>query len=166
MVPSTGDPAPREQPWVDSPDSGRRLIVLTANPISAALVALAEIVGFATILIDNDQDGVGVVALADLAPSAVDAVVLCDHDAPDAPTVLRDALNAGCGYVAMMASRARSAVVVAQLRDEGFTDADLGRLHLPAGLNIGGKRPGEIALSVLAEVVASWHGRPGGPMRA
>ena len=36
---------------------------------------------------------------------------------------------------------------------------------VPAGLNIGGKGPGEIALSVLAEIIAHDHDRPGGPMR-
>ena len=42
----------------------------------------------------------------------------------------------------------------------------LEKLHVPAGLNIGGKSPGEIALSVVAEIIAESHGRPGGPMRA
>ena len=37
---------------------------------------------------------------------------------------------------------------------------------MPAGLNTGGKAPGEIALSVVAEIVAESYGRPGGPMRA
>ena len=41
----------------------------------------------------------------------------------------------------------------------------LARLHVPAGLNTGGKAPGEIALSVVAEIVAVSHGRPGGPMK-
>ncbi|PWJ25591.1 XdhC-like protein [Branchiibius hedensis] len=156
----------REQPWVDEPALDRRLIVLTENPVSLALVALADVVGVPTRLVGVDENGAGAAAVADLSPSAADAVVLCDHDAPDASLVLRSALQTGCGYVAMLASRARSAAVLAQLRSEGFTDTDLARLHLPAGLNIGGKTPGAIALSVLAEVVASWNDRPGGPMRA
>lgn len=154
--------ANREQPWVDSPTPDHRLIILTENPISAALAGLAEIVGVPAVLVSVDDNGLGTAAVASLSPSPSDAVVLCDHDAPDAPRVLRDALAAGCGYVAMMASRARSGMVYEELRSEGI---DLDRLHLPAGLNIGGKRPGEIALSVLAEVVATWNGRPGGPMR-
>ena len=41
----------------------------------------------------------------------------------------------------------------------------LEKLHVPAGLNTGGKAPGEIALSVVAEIVASSYGRDGGSMR-
>jgi xanthine/CO dehydrogenase XdhC/CoxF family maturation factor len=44
--------------------------------------------------------------------------------------------------------------------------AGLDKLHVPAGLDTGGKAPGEIALSVVAEIVAESYGRPGGPMRA
>jgi xanthine dehydrogenase accessory factor len=64
-----------------------------------------------------------------------------------------------------MASRHRTAAVLEKLREEGADPAALERLHLPAGLNLGGKRPGEIALSVVAEIVAEAHGRPGGPLR-
>ena len=42
---------------------------------------------------------------------------------------------------------------------------DVGALHVPPGHNLGGKAPGEFALSVVAEIVAEGHGRPGGPMR-
>ena len=89
--------------------------------------------------------------------------MLCDHDAPDAPKVLRDALASPASYVAMMASRRRSERVLAELGEEGVQGLE--KLHVPAGLNIGGKAPGEIALSVVAEIVAESHGRPGGPMR-
>ena len=97
-----------------------------------------------------------------LEPSTGDAVVLCDHDAPDAPGVLRAALASEASYVAMMASRHRAAGLVEDLRGEGV---DVSRLHVPAGHNLGGKGPGEIALSVVAEIVAESYGRPGGPMR-
>ena len=95
----------------------------------------------------------------------VDALVLCDHDADGAHDLLRGALQAGVGYVAMMASRTRSARLLEDLRDEGFGEDDLRRLHVPAGLRIGGRSAGEIALSVMAEVVADRHGTAGGPMR-
>lgn len=159
-------PTSREQPWVDEPAPDRRLIVLSDNPISRTLLALAKIVDVPTLLVSDDKSGAGAAAVTELFPSRADAVVLCDHDAPDAPGVLRGALTAGCGYVAMLASRSRSAAVLAELRSEGFSESELARLHLPAGLNIGGKTPGAIALSVLAEVVATWNDRPGGPMRA
>ena len=89
--------------------------------------------------------------------------MMCDHDAPDAPAVLRDALASDASYVAMMASRRRAEGVLADLAAEGVPMLD--KLHVPAGHNLGGKGPGEIALSVVAEIVAEAHDRPGGPMR-
>jgi xanthine dehydrogenase accessory factor len=52
---------------------------------------------------------------------------------------------------------------MADLGDEGVPGLD--KLHVPAGHNLGGKAPGEIALSVVAEIVAESYGRPGGSMR-
>jgi xanthine dehydrogenase accessory factor len=64
----------------------------------------------------------------------------------------------------MMASRNRASGLLEQLRQEGVPGLD--KLHVPAGLDTGGKAPGEIALSVVAEIVACSYGRDGGPMRA
>ncbi len=139
------------------------MVVLTRNPIAEAIAAIGGTTGREVVVVDQDEGGQGVSAIAGLSLREGDAVVLCDHDAPDAPQVLRDALASPAAYVAMMASRRRAEGVLAELRDEGV--ADLEKLHLPAGLNIGGKAPGEIALSVVAEIVAESYGRPGGPMR-
>lgn len=77
--------------------------------------------------------------------------------------MLRAALASPARYVAMMASRRRSESLLAELESEGAVGLE--KLHVPAGLNIGGKSAGDIALSVVAEIVAESHGRPGGPMR-
>lgn len=146
----------RQQPWSDADVQHGRLLVLSDNPISRAIVAIASAVGREVVVVADDDGGPG------LDPRPGDAVVLCDHDAPDAPAVLRHALGSDAAYVAMMASRRRAAGLVEQLADEGV---DTTTLHVPAGLDLGGKGPGEIALSVVAEVVAESYGRPGGPMR-
>jgi xanthine/CO dehydrogenase XdhC/CoxF family maturation factor len=152
----------REQPWSDAAVNGR-VVVLTRNPIAEAIETIARTAGREVVVVADDEDGHGAATIAGLPLSAGDAVVLCDHDAPDAPQVLRDALASPAAYVAMMASRRRSERVLTELGDEGV--AGLEKLHLPAGLDIGGKAPGEIALSVVAEIVAESYGRPGGPMR-
>jgi xanthine dehydrogenase accessory factor len=136
------------------------VILLTANPISAAVETIATAVGLQALVIVHDDGGPG---LSEVAPGAGDAVVLCDHDAPDAPAVLREALASEASYVAMMASRRRAAGLLADLESEGVPG--LAKLHVPAGHDLGGKGPGEIALSVVAEIVAESYGRPGGPMR-
>ena len=51
-----------------------------------------------------------------------------------------------------------------RLRSAGLTDADLARLHGPIGLDLGGRAPAEVALAVMAEIVADRHGAAGGPM--
>jgi xanthine dehydrogenase accessory factor len=110
------------------------------------------------VVLADDEGGPG---LASLVPAEGDAVVLCDHDAPDAPQFLRDALASPASYVAMMASRRRAERMLTELADA----PGLEKLHVPAGHNLGGKAPGEIALSVVAEIVAESYERPGGPMR-
>ena len=162
-VTTAGGSGGREQPWTDGGAAPGRVLVLTRNPISEAMAAILRAVGREVVVVEEDADGRGAAAVAALAPAPGDAVVLCDHDAPDAPRVLREALASPASYVAMMASRRRSAGLLADLEAEGAPGLE--KLHVPAGLDTGGRSPGEIALSVVAEVVAESHGRRGGPMR-
>jgi xanthine/CO dehydrogenase XdhC/CoxF family maturation factor len=155
-------PSARQQSWSDARVDGR-VIVLTRNPITDAVETIARTVGREVVVVTDDEDGRGVHAVRGLGLREGDAVLLCDHDAPDAPAVLRDALASPASYVAMMASRSRAQAVVAELEAEGAPGLD--KLRVPAGLDIGGKAPGEIALSVVAEIVATAYGRPGTPMR-
>ena len=150
----------REQPWSDEQSAHGRILVLTANPISQAIFTIGTAVGRLVVVLADDEGGPG---LASLVPAEGDAVVLCDHDAPDAPQFLRDALASPASYVAMMASRRRAEGLRADLEAEGVPDLE--KLHVPAGHNLGGKEPGEIALSVVAEIVAESYDRPGGSMR-
>jgi xanthine dehydrogenase accessory factor len=150
----------REQPWRDDEVMRGRVLVLTDNPIARAIETIATAVGHQVVVVPEDDGGPG---LASLSVRAGDAVVLCDHDAPDAPGWLRDALASEASYVAMMASRRRAEGLLADLEAEHVPG--LAKLHVPAGHDLGGKGPGEIALSVVAEIVAEAHDRPGGPMR-
>ncbi len=150
----------REQPWSDEQSAHGRILVLTANPISQAIFTIGTAVGRLVVVLADDEGGPG---LASLVPAEGDAVVLCDHDAPDAPQFLRDALASPASYVAMMASRRRAEGLRADLEAEGVPHLE--KLHVPAGHNLGGKQPGEIALSVVAEIVAESYDRPGGSMR-
>lgn len=154
--------ATREQPWSDEAPEAQRVVLLTRNPVAEAIESIATTAGRRVVVIAEDTDGQGVSVLTDLGLRPGDAVVLCDHDAPDAPRALRDALGSPASYVAMMASRGRAAGLRKELQDEGVDGLD--KLHVPAGLNTGGKAPGEIALSVVAEIVACSYGRSGGPM--
>jgi xanthine dehydrogenase accessory factor len=155
----------REQPWSDRTPEHGQVVVVSDNPIGRAVVAIAGVAGRRTTLLpDEGVDPTPLQWLTEHRLLEADALVLCDHDAPEAEALLRSALAGEAGYVAMMGSRRRAEGVFALL-GESVPPEVLARLRVPAGLDIGGKAPGEIALSVVAEIVAVSHGRAGGPMK-
>jgi xanthine dehydrogenase accessory factor len=88
----------------------------------------------------------------EIAPDT-SAVVVASHGRDEA-RVLQAALAAGVGYVALVASRRRSAGVLDELAALGVPESDRARVHAPAGLDIGARTAPEIALSVFADIVA------------
>lgn len=115
-----------------------RLVVVGTTPVATALVALGGPLGFAV------EAGA---AAADVTGAA--AVVVASHGRGEEPA-LEAALAAGVPYVGLVASRVRAAAVLGSLAAD---DAD--RVHSPAGLELGCRTAPEIALSILAEVVAT-----------
>jgi len=109
------------------------------TPIADALVALCGGLGYAVAGDDAELD---------LAEAT--AVVIASHGGPEAE-LIRAALDAGVGYIGMVASRVRGASVLAAL---DLTEEERARVHTPVGLPIGAKTPAEIAVSIIAEVIA------------
>jgi xanthine dehydrogenase accessory factor len=114
-------------------------------PIARALVTVAQAAGYAVTASDDPA--------TPIAPDTA-AVVVASHGR-DEETVLAAALRAGVAYVGLVASPRRGAVVVSEVDAAEELRA---RVHTPAGLNIGARTPLEIAVSVLAEVIASTTG--------
>jgi xanthine dehydrogenase accessory factor len=135
-----------------------RLVVGGAGPVADALAAIGGIVGLA---VRAEPPGAAAFAEAAQRLGPGDAVVFVDHDDPDLVPALTGVLGGQAGYVGVMGSRRHTPGFVARLRQEG---ADLRRLHSPTGLDLGARRPPEIALSILAEVMAVTHGRPAGSL--
>ena len=100
-----------------------------------------------------------------LAPAHGDSVVIATQHKGDHLSAVR-ALRSPAGYVAIIASRKRAGLMRDFLREEGFTDDDLARLHAPAGLDLGAHTPEEIALSVISEVVMLRRGGSGAERQA
>lgn len=98
-----------------------------------------------------------------LTPAAGDSVVIATQHKGDHLSAVR-ALRSPAGHVAMIASRKRAGLIRDFLREEGFAEAELARLHAPAGLELGARTPEEIALSVLAEITALRRGATGRPV--
>jgi xanthine dehydrogenase accessory factor len=90
---------------------------------------------------------------APIAPDTT-AVVVASHGRAEA-AVLRAALDAGISYVALVASRRRAVGVLDELAALGVGAEQRGRVHAPAGLDIGARTAPEIALSVFADIVAN-----------
>jgi len=97
--------------------------------------------------------------------AATDAVVLCDHDAPYVEDVLIVALAGPAFFVGMLGSRRHAPMVMQRLLDAGVPSEQVARLHSPCGLDIGSRGPAEIALSIVASVVAAERGRSGGELQ-
>jgi xanthine dehydrogenase accessory factor len=151
------------------------MLVLGANPVGRAVADVAVLLGRRTVLVAPGGDtGVrsGVEVKADdpgryllaAPPGPRDAIVVSDHDAPWVDEVLRIALASEAPYVAMLGSRRHAPEAVRRLRDAGVPERSIARLRSPAGLDIGSRTPEEIALSIVAEVVAVERGRDGGSM--
>jgi xanthine/CO dehydrogenase XdhC/CoxF family maturation factor len=87
-----------------------------------------------------------------------------DHDAPGIADALAMLLRSPVHFVGVMGSRRHVGPYVEALRAMGFTDEDLARIRSPLGLDLGGKTPEEIALSIAAGLVAARTGRDGGWM--
>jgi len=67
--------------------------------------------------------------------------------------VLRQALRTKAAYIGMIGSRTKRDLTFQALLDEGFTKADLERVHSPIGLSIKAETPAEIAVSIAAELI-------------
>lgn len=158
----------------------QRLYLVGATHAAAALCRLASALGFRVTVIDPRSpfatperfpDAERVVrAWPDevLASAGLDAgsyLVTLSHDPKfDIPALAR-ALRSPAGYVGALGSRGTQERRRAALREAGFDERDLARIRGPIGLDLGARTPEEIALAILAEMVAVRHGREGGPLR-
>ncbi len=143
-----------------------RLFVVGAVQIAQVLVPMARTLGHAVTLIDPRSafgsaarfPGEALVedwpdeALARFAPDARSAIITLTHDAKLDDPAIAFALPSEVYYLGCLGSTRTHAKRLERLRALGFSEAELARIHAPAGLNIGAKSPAEIALSILAEV--------------
>lgn len=113
--------------------------IVGETPIAGALAQVCAVLGYE---VRRDSDG-------DL--DGATAVVIATHGGPEAEAV-RAALDAGVGYIGLVASEVRGASVVDALE---LSCCERGRVHTPVGLPIGAKSPGEIAVAIAAEMISS-----------
>ncbi|HEY6396101.1 MAG TPA: XdhC family protein, partial [Solirubrobacteraceae bacterium] len=124
-----------------------RIVVVGSAPIAAALERLGRAADYDV----TPGEAADVQTLASAA-----AVIVASHGSSE-ERVLSEALVAGVPYVALVASATRGAAVRATLE---VPDELRAQLHTPAGLSIGADTPAEIAISILAELIAERHAHP------
>lgn len=171
---ATGRSAPgAEGDFVNRYDPPHRLLIVGAVQIAQRLAGLARELGVATQVIDprgrflTEERFPGVTlddrwpdeAVTALRPDPATAVVTLSHDPKIDDAALVAALAHPTGYVAALGSRKSHAARLERLAAAGVAEADLARIEGPAGIDIGGIGPAEIALSIAASMIRSFHAR-------
>jgi len=142
-----------------------------AGHVSRPVAELAAMVDFRTIVLDDREE----FANNERFPKADQIVVLPSYDDVFAgleiggdsylvivtrghlhdKTVLEQSLRTDAGYVGMIGSRRKQRLVYDELLGKGFCEDDLNRVHNPIGLDIAAETPEEIAVSIVAELIAA-----------
>ncbi|MCG8469819.1 MAG: XdhC family protein [Gemmatimonadetes bacterium] len=145
-----------------------RLVIVGATPIGQALSAMAARTGFEVAVVDprgafadparfpeaEVHEAWPDEAMADLELDARTSVVVLTHDAKIDLPALQAALAGPTGYVGLLGGRRTQGQRRAALREGGLDEATCDRIHGPVGLDIGARTPEQIAVSVLAELIA------------
>jgi xanthine dehydrogenase accessory factor len=149
----------------------RRLIVVGAVHIAQSLVPMAAIAGYAVTVVDprgafaTDARFPGVTlstdwpddALTALDPDRRTAIVTLTHDPKLDDPALSVALRSDAFYIGALGSKRTHARRVDRLREAGFNDKEIARIHAPIGLDIGAVSPAEISLSILGQITEVLH---------
>jgi len=158
------------------------LFVFGAGPDAAPLVQIASGLGWHVTVVDRrpayltqssfpSADALilahpGETRDAVLVPPGAAAVIMT-HNFPGDVEIARALLPSPAVYVGLLGPRAKANLLLDNLAGEGVlpTEEELAKFHSPAGLDIGGDTPEEIALSIIAEIQSVLHNRPGTPLR-
>jgi len=160
-----------------------RLVVCGAGHVGASLARLAAFTGYHTTLIDDRAEFLKrerfpeeeiELLVADDWSSAVRkavgngrgvsvAVVTRGHNEDE--QCMHIAVDVNPDYLGLIGSKRRTSIVIERLRHAGISEEQLGKIHAPIGLDIGAVSPEEVALAILAEIVADRRGGTGVPLR-
>ena len=155
------------------------LVVVGASHVAMPLTTLAKTLGLRTIVIDGrprfatkerfpDVDALRIGVPSELVQQVplipTTALVLVAHDYKYDLPVLRHALGTPVGYIGLLGSTRRGAAILNLLREDGVPEEQLLRVRVPIGLDLGAQSAPEIALSILAEALATQRNATGMPI--
>ena len=153
------------EPWA----AASPLLLFGAGHVSRPTAQVAALVGFRVTVLDDRPEFANAERFPQASIRVLDSYADCFAGLPSGPgafvvivtrghvhdaEVLAQALRTQAGYIGMIGSRRKRDAVYARLRGQGFTEADLARVHCPIGLAIGAETPEEIAVSINAELIA------------
>lgn len=159
-----------------------RLVICGAGHVGASLARLAAFAGYHTTLIDDRADFLSrerfpekqiELLVADNWSSTLReavrngrgvavAVVTRGHNQDE--QCMQVVVRADPDYVGLIGSKRRTSIVIDRLRESGIPDEQLKNIHAPIGLDIGAVTPEEVALAIMAEIVAERRGGSGVPL--
>ena len=146
-----------------------RMVIVGAVHIAQALAPMAKLAGFDVTVIDpreafarsSQLTGINAIvawpdeAMPGVAPDVRTAVVTLTHDPKLDDPALAAALKSPAFYIGALGSRKTHAKRLQRLAGDGFSEADLARINGPVGIDIDAITPAEIAVSILAQVIAT-----------
>jgi xanthine dehydrogenase accessory factor len=138
------------QPYTPPP----KLVIVGGGHIGRPLKIMGEAAGFEVIVVDVEPGRADVPALAEVALNEDSYVVLITTDHVSDEAALRQVLLSSARYNGMIGSRAKCRAVLEHLRADGVSEEALNRIYAPIGLDLGGTTPQEIAVAILAEIIA------------
>ena len=151
-----------------------RLVIIGAVHIAQSLVKMARVCGFSTIIIDprkafaslerfQDADQMEVAwptdGLAKIGLNDKDFLLTLSHDDKLDLPALQMAIDRKLRYIGMLSSQKTRENRFEKLKIEGYSLDDFKKIHAPVGMDIGARNPEEIALSILAEIIAFRYGK-------
>jgi xanthine dehydrogenase accessory factor len=163
------------------------LVIAGAGHVGASLARLSALIGYRVTLIDDRAEFVArelfpatsdakieLRGASDWAASITEAigngrgvaVAIVTRGHKQDEECLRAASSACPDYIGMIGSKRRTNIVLEKLREEGFDPQVLSKVRAPIGLDIGAVSPEEVALAILAEIVAERRGGSGAPLSA
>lgn len=146
------------------------LVVFGAGHVGQAVASIGALLGYDVTVVDDREEFASRIRLPDrrigllvsdyasaagkLTISSGTNVVIVTRGHQHDETCLKSVVRSDASYIGMIGSGRRVLSVFKKLTDEGFSERDLQRVHAPIGLRIGARTPQEIAVSILAEIIA------------
>ena len=150
------------QPYLPAP----RLVIIGGGHIGRPLKIMGEAAGFEVLVVDVEPGRANVPDLEaiDLTFDTCLVLITTDHISDEA--TLRFGLKSPARYIGMIGSLSKCQTIFEHLIADGYSETDFERVFAPIGLGLGGNRPDEIAVAILAEIIAVRCGHEkGDPIR-